>query len=44
MDRLAGRANDPQTISETMMAQQSMRDLVGLPEPMGPQLADFKKH
>jgi hypothetical protein len=42
MDRYASRANDPQTISETMMAQQSMRDLVGLPELMGPQLADLE--
>jgi hypothetical protein len=42
MDRFGSRANDPQTISETMMAQQSMRDLVGLPELMGPQLADLE--
>ena len=42
MDRYASRANRPQTISETMMAQQSKRDLVGLPELMGPQLADLE--
>ena len=42
MDRFGSRANDPQTIAETMMAQQSMRDLVGLPELMGPQLADLE--
>jgi hypothetical protein len=41
MDRFGSRANDPQTISETMMAQQSMRDLVGLPELTGAKLANL---
>ena len=41
MDRFGSRANDLQTISETMMAQQSMRDLVGAPPLTGPQLAEL---
>ena len=41
MDRFGSRANDPQTIAETMMAQQSMRNLVSAPALMGPQLAEL---